>query len=69
MLQKVAHQSVNRGKKASNSEGISFKQMEQSYKKKNVFCYYFHIEYCGKKWKKNKAFRSYILIRDIPLAT
>lgn len=52
MLQKVAHQSVNREEKASNSEGISFKQMEQSYKKKNVFCYYFHIEYCGKKMEK-----------------
>lgn len=49
MLQKVAHQSMNREEKASNSESISFKKMEKSYKKKNVFCYNFHIEYCGKK--------------------
>lgn len=35
-------------------QSISFEQMKQSHKKKNFFCYYFHMEYCRKNLEKRK---------------
>lgn len=47
MLQKAAHPSANEGEKQIIQRVVSINRWHKVTGKKNFFCSYFHMDYCG----------------------